>query len=475
MQSKTAHFKENAKKALGDAQLQRVLDKFSTGFPVKRAQAAARLPEFEDLRDAARDIRAHVLDNLDVYLERFETKVIETGGMVHWARGGSDACSIIGDICKSVDAKTVTKSKSMIGEEIAINDYLEKNGVDPVETDLGEYIIQLRDEPPSHIIVPAVHLSKEQVAETFREKHTDLPADRVLDNPRILLDEARGKLREKFLSADVGLSGANMLVAETGSIALVTNEGNADLSVGLPRVHIVLASIEKVVPCMEDAWTLLRVLARSATGQDLSVYTSFVTGPKRSDDLDGPEEFHVVLLDNGRSSMLGSEFHDMLRCIKCGSCINHCPVYAKIGGHAYGWVYPGPMGSVLSPALLGDVSANDLPNASTLCGKCETVCPVRIPLPEMLRQWRNRQFEANQMPTRQRLGLRAWAWLARRPRTYRLVMEIGTGLLTKLAPRNGRFKNLPFAKGWTSKRDLPAPQGKTFMAQWKQRSNGGSS
>ncbi len=469
MQSTTHTFKENARHALADEQLQAVLKKFANGFPVKRAQAVARLPEFDDLRDAARDIRAHVLDNLDIYLERFEAKAIENGAIVHWCRDGEEARQVIGDICTKAGAKSVTKSKSMVGEEIGINDYLEGIGMEPVETDLGEYIIQLRNEPPSHIIAPAVHLSKEQVAETFRDVHTDLDPARQLDDPRVLLDEARAKLRGKFLNADVGLSGANMLVAETGSIALVTNEGNAELTTGVPRVHIALATIEKVVPRLEDAWTLLRVLARSATGQDLSVYTSFITGPKRAADLDGPEEFHIILLDNGRSDMLNSEFHDMMRCIKCGSCMNHCPVYGQIGGHAYGWVYPGPMGSVLTPALLGDTSANDLPNASTLCGKCETVCPVRIPLPAMLRHWRTRQFEAGQMPTRQHWGLKIWAYVARRPRVYGLLVGLGVRFLSMIAPKTGRFKSLPFAKGWTDKRDLAAPQGKgkTFMARYK--------
>jgi L-lactate dehydrogenase complex protein LldF len=260
-----------------------------------------------------------------------------------------------------------------------------------------------------------------------------------------------------------------MLIAESGSIVLVTNEGNADLTQTLPRVQIVIASIEKIVPTFEDASTILRVLARSATGQDLSVYTTFTTGPRRSGDLDGPEAFHVLLLDNGRSRMLGSEFREMLRCIRCGACINHCPIYGAIGGHAYGWVYSGPMGAVLIPNLIGLDEAGHLPNASSLCGRCEEVCPVRIPLPRMLRQLRQRQFEAGKGSGAMRWGLRSWARLARRPRLYRLAMRIGVGMLGLMGRRKGRFKALPMAGGWTGARDLPAPQGRTFQQMWSKR------
>ncbi|HYN37825.1 MAG TPA: lactate utilization protein B, partial [Rhodospirillales bacterium] len=336
----------------------------------------------------------------------------------------------------------------------------------PIETDLGEYIIQLRHEPPSHIIAPAIHLSKEQVADAFREHHVEYPAGRALEEPRVMLDEARTVLRRKFLAAEVGITGANMLIAETGSIVLVTNEGNGDLTQTLPRVQIVIASIEKVVPTLEDATTILRLLARSATGQDMSVYTTFTTGPKRREDFDGPATFHVLLLDNGRTEMLGNEFREMLRCIRCGACINHCPIYGAIGGHAYGWVYSGPMGAVLIPNLIGIEEAGHLPNASTLCGRCEEVCPMRIPLPRMLRNLREQQFEAKLAPKPIRWGLAAWAFMAQRPALYRLAMRIGVGALGMLGGRRGRFRALPLASGWTDARDLPAPQGQTFQQMW---------
>ena len=272
-------------------------------------------------------------------------------------------------------ARTVAKSKSMVSEEIGLNEHLEALGIAPIETDLGEYIIQLRHEPPSHIIAPAVHLTKDQVADTFLEHHSKLGFTKRLTERNDLVAEARYVLRQKFLDADVGLTGANFLVAETGSSMLVTNEGNADLSNTLPRMHIVLASIEKVIPTLEDAAVLLRVLARSATGQESSAYTTLNTGPKRPGDLDGPEHYHVVILDNGRSSVLGTEMQDMLRCIRCGACMNHCPVYGAIGGHAYGWVYPGPIGAVLTPQLLG------VEEASQPAQRLDLLRPLRERLP----------------------------------------------------------------------------------------------
>ncbi len=466
-QIRTGQFRENVSTALDDAQLQAVLKNFAGGFPVKRAKAIERLPEFDALRDAARDIKNHVLDKLADYLEIFEENVIASGGKVHWCRDAEEARQTILSICQGAGAKTVTKSKSMIGEEVGINEHLSANGIEPVETDMGEYIIQLREEPPSHIIAPAIHLSKQQVAETFREKHTDRPKDRPLESPRTMLDEAREELRGKFLNADVGLSGANMLIAETGSIVTVSNEGNIELTCGLPKVHIAIASIEKIVPTLEDASTILRVLARSATGQETSVYTSFMTGPRREGDLDGPEAFHVVLLDNGRTDLLNSEMREILRCIRCGSCINHCPVYGAIGGHAYGWIYPGPMGSVLTPGLLDMESARHHPNASTLCGKCESVCPMRIPLPELLRKWRKRQFEAAIPSATSRYGLKLWAHIARRPGLYRLITRVSTYCMAVAGGKKRRLSFVPLAGGWTAKRDLPAPRKQTFMSQWR--------
>lgn len=465
----TPEFKENAHRALGDSELQKALGHVRQNFIDKRKAAADRLPEFEALRDAAADLKDHVLAHLDLYLETYETRVRASGGHVHFARNSVEACRTIVDICKSHGARSVTKGKSMVSEEIGLNAAIEAAGMVAVETDLGEYIIQLRHETPSHIIAPAVHLTKEQVEKDFRREHTHLDANRDLSEPVQLLTEARTILREKFLAADVGITGANFLVAETGTSIIVTNEGNGDLTQTLPKVHIVIASIEKIVPTLEDASLLMRVLARSATGQDMSVYTTLSTGPRREQDPDGPQHYHVVLVDNGRSAMLGTEFEDMLRCIRCGACMNHCPVYHAIGGHAYGWVYPGPMGSVLTPSLIGVDKGGHLPNASTFCGRCESVCPVKIPLPKLMRHWREREFERHLTPAVQRYGLALWAFFARRPALYRLTTSLAMRALAKIAGERGLFTSLPFAKGWTQTRDLPAPAGQTFQTQWRAR------
>jgi L-lactate dehydrogenase complex protein LldF len=462
-------FKENAHAALADVELQRSLEVLETNFIGRRKQVADKLPEFDALRDAARDIKNHTLAYLDLYLEEYERRVVAQGGHVHYAVTAADARSIILDICRAADAKLVTKGKSMIAEEVGLDDFLAEHSITPVETDLGEYIIQIRHEMPSHIIAPALHLSKAQVEADFRRVHTNLPADRNLDEPEALLAEARAVLREKFLAADVGITGANFLVAETGTSIIVTNEGNGDLTQTLPKVHIVLTSIEKLVPTLEDVAEFLRVLARSATGQEMSVYTTLSTGPRRLGDPDGPREYHVVLLDNGRSAMLGGQFRDMLRCIRCGACMNHCPVYQAVGGHAYGWVYPGPMGAVLTPSLIGIDKAGHLPNASTFCGRCEEVCPVRIPLPKLMRFWREREFERQLSPATVRTGLALWAFFARRPWLYGIATDLAARALALVGRAHGQFRWLPFARGWTDQRDFPAPQGATFQSQWRRR------
>ncbi|MEX2298852.1 MAG: LutB/LldF family L-lactate oxidation iron-sulfur protein [Dongiaceae bacterium] len=462
----SARFGENARAALADKQLQVALGHVRINFIEKRAKAIADLPEFDVLRDAARDIRDHVLNHLDLYLERFEKKVIERGGQVHWCESAEDARATILSICRAAGAKSVTKGKTMIGEEIGINDFLAANDIVPVETDLGEYIIQLRGETPSHLIAPAIHVTKNQVSDTFRAHHTDLDPLRSLEEPQTLLAEARDKLRSKFLAADVGITGANFLIAETGQGVIVTNEGNGDLTQTLPKTQIVLASIEKIAPTLEDASVLLRVLARSATGQEMSVYTSFTTGPRRAGDLDGPEHFHVVIVDNGRSQYLGTEFQPMLRCIRCAACLNHCPVYQAVGGHAYGWVYSGPIGAILTPALVGIDRASPLPEASSLCGRCEQVCPVRIPIPSLLRRWREVSFAGGHSGSRARFALRLWAFAARRPVLYRGASAMAARLMSLIGGKRGRIRRLPLAAGWTDIRDLPAPAGRTFMAQW---------
>ncbi len=472
MKPTTTLFKANTRVALDDAQLQRALSGLPGGLVAQRTAARSRLPEFESLRDVGRDIRDHALANLDLYLEAYETNVIAAGGHVHWASTAADARDAILKICQDANAKIVTKGKSMISEEVALNAHLQAHGMEVVETDLGEYLVQIRGEVPSHIIAPAIHLTQAQVEADFRKKHTHLPKDRDLTEAETLVGEARAILREKFITADVGITGANFLIAETGSSIIVTNEGNGDLTQSLAKVHIVIASIDKVIPTLADVSSLLRLLARSATGQEFSNYCTFSTGPRRAGDPDGPEQYHVVLLDNGRSEILASDIKEVLRCIRCGACMNHCPVYQAVGGHAYGWVYPGPIGSVMTPALIGVKNAAHLPNASTFCGKCAEVCPMKIPLPDLMRKHRETDFAGGGQTWGYRKGLGIWAWMAKRPRLYQLATRFGMAALGFMGRARGSFRSLPFAGGWTKHRDMPAPQGRTFQQLWAETQRG---
>ncbi len=459
MEVKSMHFKANASAALANAALRGKLKSAKGTFVVKRAEAITEVDDFEATRAAAAAIRSRVIDNLDLWLERFERKALDTGAKVLWARDGAEVCRLVTEIAKRHGVTKITKSKSMLSEEAGLNQALEAAGIQPVETDLGEYILQVDgNEPPSHIIAPAVHKSLDDVADLFHKVHgkprkTDIPA---------LAREAREVLRGHFLSAGMGISGGNFLVAETGSVALVTNEGNGRMVTTLPRVHVVITGIEKVVPTLEDLATLMRVLPRSASGQSISNYFSILTGIRRAGDLDGPEHLYFVLVDSGRADVVGTDFHAILRCIRCGACMNHCPVYQTIGGHAYGWVYPGPMGSVLTPLYAGLENALDLPHAATLCNQCGIVCPVNIPLPELLRKLREKQTERGLRPLGERIGLRLWGWIAQRPGLYALGARIGVRYLKWLAGDADRIRVLPLAPEWSRGRDFPAPEGRTF-------------
>ena len=463
MEIRSMHFKANAATRLADVTLQGNLKKARGKFVDKRAEAITELDDFEGTRAAAASIRQRVIDHLDDWLERFERQAVATGATVLWARDGEEACRHIIDIARRHDVTKAVKSKSMLSEEAGLNQALEAAGIRPVETDLGEYILQINDnEPPSHIIAPVVHKGVDEVADLFAKVHgtprkTDIAA---------LTQEARGVLREHFLSAEMGISGGNFLVAETGSVALVTNEGNGRMVTTLPRVHVVLTGIEKVVPTLDDLATLMRLLPRSATGQSISNYFSVLTGTRAAGDADGPEHLYFVLVDSGRSDVVGGDFHEMLRCIRCGACMNHCPVYQTVGGHAYGWVYPGPMGSVLTPLYAGMERAIDLPHAATLCNQCGVVCPVKIPLPELLRRLREKQTETGLRPLVERIGLRLWAWAALRPSVYAIGTWFGVRYLRWLAAGRDRISVLGMAPEWTRGRDFPAPAGKTFRERY---------
>ncbi|BAU49934.1 (Fe-S)-binding protein [Sulfurifustis variabilis] len=465
MELSPARFKTQAAASLADARLQSALEKLQDRFVVGRAQALLELDNADAVRDAAADIRARTLANLDDYLERFEAAARAAGAEVHWAENASDVNRILVEIAARHGVKRVVKSKSMVTEECRVNEALGTAGLEVRETDLGEYILQLADEPPSHIVAPVVHKSRDEIADLFVEHHRTPRRETI----PALVAEARERLRPAFLAADMGISGANFLVAETGSALIVTNEGNGRLATTLPRVHVAVTGIEKVVPTLEDVATLLRLLPRYATGQSITNYVSILTGPRRPDDGDGPEHFHVILVDNGRSRMLGTDRHDMLRCIRCGACMNHCPVYQNVGGHAYGWVYPGPMGSVLTPALLGPAEARDLPNASTLCGACAQVCPVKIPLPDLLRNLREEQVEQRLRPAGERLAIRLWGLLARHPFLYGVASGVIARALRLYAGRDGAIRRLPLGRGWTLGRDFPAPSGRTFRELYVRR------
>ncbi len=468
MQVQSMFFERKASEKLNDPRLQENLKRLSSKFVNARATSILELEDFEGTRSAAVEIRNRSIKNLDVWLELFEQKAVETGAKVLFARTPQEAAQLVVKIAKKHGVKSVIKSKSMVTEEMALNKALEAADVKVRETDLGEYILQINDnERPSHIIAPVVHKDKEQVADLF-EKHHHLPRKTDIAE---MTREAREILRPQFLAADMGVTGGNFIIADTGSVALVTNEGNEGMCTINPRVHVAITGVEKVVPTLEDFATLIRLLPRSATGQSISNYVSLLTGPKREGDLDGPEHMYFVILDGGRTGLLGGEFEEMLRCIKCGACMNHCPVYQKIGGHAYGWVYPGPMGSVLTPSYTGIEKALDLPQAATLCGECHVVCPVKIPLPDLLRKLREQQFSRGLRPWQEKAAFKVWAFVAQRPALYRLLSRIGIKAMAWWGKRKGGIHSLPGAKGWTDQRDFPVPTGETFSNLYQQRKN----
>ena len=463
MQVTSDKFKENVKTALGKPNLRVALDRTTGLLTSRRRETLAQYPEYAEARRTAERIKDHTLEHLDHYLEMFERNATASGAKVYWAETPRQATDTIIDICRRHDAKSVTRVKSMLGEEIGIGEALADAGIERVETDLAEHIIQLADEPPSHIVVPAMHKTREEVAELFTTHHAD-PHEK--DDVAELVESARRELRPKYVSADIGISGANFLIADTGSICTVTNEGNGELTTTLPKVHIVNVGIEKLVPSMEHCAVFIRLLSRAASGTEISQYTTYYNGPKRDDDVDGPEELHIVLVDNRRTDLLDGFMRPMLRCIRCGACMNHCPVYNAVGGHPYGFVYPGPMGAILTPAMTSLEKAGDLPNACTLNGRCQEVCPVNIPLPDMMRRLREEQWRRKLTSVPVRAGLGLWAFAAKRPRLYRFGTRLSVALLRWLAGAKGYLSALPGAGGWTRHRDLTAPQQGTFMYQY---------
>ncbi|NVH73850.1 lactate utilization protein [Paraburkholderia sp. JPY432] len=459
MQVQSMQFKARAGQKLADQRLQQNLTKLSTKFVSARASAITAI-DFPATRAALKERRNRALENLDVWLETFEREATRRGVTMLFAETTQEAARLVGDIARKHDVKKVIKTKSMVTEEMRLNEVLGQMGVQSIETDLGEYILQINDnEPPSHIIAPVVHKDKDEIADLFAKTHGRPRLTEIPDMTR----EAREMLRPHFLSADMGVTGGNFIIAETGSVVVVTNEGNEGMCTVMPRVHVAVTGIEKVLPTLEDLATAMRLLPRSATGQATSNYFSVLTGPRGAGDQDGPEHMYVVLVDGGRTGLIGGDFQEMLRCIRCGACMNHCPVYQKVGGHAYGWVYPGPMGSVLTPSYVGIDKALDLPQAATLCGECNSVCPVGIPLSDLLRKLREKQMERHLRPWKERAGLAVWGWLALHPDAYALFTKLAVRVLERMGGRNRSIAKLPLGgAGWTATRDMPAPVGRTF-------------
>jgi L-lactate dehydrogenase complex protein LldF len=468
-------FDKNAREALLDPQLQGALRNLATTFGERRRVAISSVDDWEGLREKARRIKDETLSHLDTYLEQFAKNAEKRGVRIHWARDGHEAGSIVLDLIKELKATNVVKAKSMATEEIHLNRALEAEGIFPVETDLGEWIIQLAGETPSHIVVPAIHKTKNQIAKLFAEQ-LDIAHTNDVDQ---LTATAREFLRSQFAQAEVGISGVNFAVAETGTILILENEGNIRLTTGVPKRHIALMGIEKVIPKLEDLDVFLKLLPRSGTGQKLTTYQSLITGVKHSERDEGPEEIHIVIMDNGRSRMLANPVtRQTLACIRCGACLNVCPVYQQIGGHAYGSVYPGPIGAVLTPQLIGLSKAKQLPYASSLCGACRDACPVKIDIPELLLHLRAEISDNSgtsplspKQSFGERLAFSAYSFLWRRPALYKLGLKASRTLQNIVLGKNGdggfakRFA-APIAS-WSDKRDLPAIADKSFREIWK--------
>jgi len=445
-------FGENAKAALADTHLRGALKNATSLFGERRKEAAASLPNWEALRTQARAIKDEALSHLDRYLEEFARNAEKRGAKIHRARDAAEANAIISKLATEHGARIIVKSKSMTTEEIHLNKALEAAGMQVVETDLGEYIIQLADEPPSHIIAPAIHKTRRQIGELFTAELGMPPTDDVVQ----LTGTARTTLRNRFATADLGISGVNFAIAETGTIVIVENEGNIRLTTSLPRVHIAVMGIEKVIPRFADLDVFLKLLPRSGTGQRLTTYQSFITGTKQRAADEGPEELHIVLLDNGRSRMLAHPItRQSLACIRCGACLNACPVYQQIGGHAYGSVYPGPIGAVITPQLIGIEKTAQLPYASSLCGACRDVCPVKIDIPQLLLHLRA-EIAPRKGGAAERLAFKLWAKVMTSPALYKMSAVAGRVMQ--------RF--VPISRAWTNGRDLRPIESKSFHELW---------
>lgn len=470
MQPKTKEFNSASAAALNDDKIQANLLGLYGGFHQARLDASRATPNWDALQDRGRAIKAHTLENLDFYLQMAEESVKGAGGKVFFAKDSDEATRYVTELALAKGVKTAIKSKSMVSEEMGLNEILEAAGIETVETDLGEYIIQLAGETPFHILAPAIHKSREDVSQLFQDK-LNAPRYTNIDD---LGREARNQLRRKFIAADMGITGANFIVAETGTLVLVTNEGNGRMCTSMPRIHVAITGMEKVVPSLEDMGIMLRLLIRSATGQRISSYVTTVTGPRLSDDEDGTEEFHLVIVDNGRSRLLADpELREALYCLRCGACLNACPVYRKVGGHSYGWVYPGPIGAVVTPALTNMSDAKDLPYASSLCGACKEACPVKINIPRMLLYLRRQLAEGDTYPQHktstigERLAAKGLRMAASGEFTMGVANSLGRLLSRQMQKASQNAKRASPITAWARYRSLPMLAKRPFRKRWK--------
>jgi L-lactate dehydrogenase complex protein LldF len=458
---------ETIKETLGDARLQLAIYSATNRLMTHRAGAVGEdlLPDYQELRTDANQLKKHTIDHLDYYLELFERNVVAHGGKVVYCSDSQEVADFVLSLAKERGAHLIVKSKSMTTEEIHFNESLEKHQLEAVETDLGEYILQLAHQRPYHIVAPALHLTRYDVAEIFT-KNLGVENEVVIEKQTAI---ARVALREKFLKADIGVTGANFLVADSGAVVVVENEGNARLTSSAPKIHIAVAGIEKLIPRAQDLGVFLTLLGRSATGQPLTVYTSFLSGPRRSGEIDGPDEFYVVLLDNGRTKLLADpEKRQSLYCIRCGACLNHCPVYRKIGGHNYPWVYSGPIGAIITPQFHGVLKDPWLPFASSLCGACAEVCPVKIEIPKLLLKLRSEVTDAQRRQGGggvEHLAFRIWAWVMTHPQIYLMLARMG-GKFAAVLPKVG-----PLGK-WAIQREIPGLPKASFHQWWAARKEG---
>ncbi len=472
MKLRTKEFARSASRAIADVQLQQAHEVVYNGFHHARLSAAGDTDNWEAQRTLGKAIKDHTIANLDYYLDMLASNVEKHGGNVFFARDGAEANAYVRSVAERHNAGTVIKSKSMVSEEMGLNEVLEADGIEVVETDLGEYIIQLAGEAPYHIIAPAIHKTKDQVADLLATESNSARRETAEDLTR----QAREMLREVFQRADMSITGANFAVAETGSIMLVTNEGNGRMATSMPKVHIAAMGMEKLVPSVSDLSTMLRILIRSATGQRISAYVTMVNGPRASDEEDGPEEFHLIIMNNGRDRLLRDEaLRESLNCIRCGACMNSCPVYRKVGGHSYGWVYPGPIGSIVSPVLTGLKDGAKLPVASSLCGACHEACPVKINIPRMLLELRAKtaqgypEREDRASGVGERLVWKAWQQGMMSRKRFDAGSTLGR-LATVPMKRDGWIKKVPPPiSGWTASRDFPAPADRTFGKMFAER------